>query len=66
MRTPVAHSETSLAALILVLACDAQRDGAIVEPRYSSFASSEWSTPVNLGAPVNTSFNEQGERWEPA
>ena len=60
MRTPLTRTGRSVVALMVVLACDTERDGIVVEPRFSSFASSEWSAPVNLGAPVNTSFNEQG------
>ena len=55
----------SRTALILVLACDTQRDGVIVEPRFSSFASSEWSAPVNLGPVVNSSFGDNNATLSP-
>ena len=60
MRTPSTAILQLAVAVTLFLGCDTQKDGVIVEPRLSSFANSEWSAPVNIGAPVNTSFNEQG------
>lgn len=65
MRTPVARCRTSLIPFVLVLACDTQRDGVIVEPRFSSFASSEWSAPVNLGPVINSSFGDNNATLTP-
>ena len=65
MRTPLARTRTSLVALILVLACDAERNGIVVEPSFSSFASSEWSAPVNLGPVVNSSFGDNNATLSP-
>jgi len=50
-----------LVTLILLIACDRQPQQPIVGLRGPSFmtsAWSEWSTPVNLGPPINTSFAE--------
>jgi len=51
----------TLAPLALLLACDAHDDKSIVglqAPSFMTSAWSEWSTPVNLGPPINTSFAE--------
>jgi hypothetical protein len=55
----------SLASIALFIACERQSDlpsglAAATAVPLSSFANSEWSAPVNLGAPINTAFNEQG------
>jgi Tol biopolymer transport system component len=55
----------SLASLTLLIACESPRSGAesALAPRVGgiqamSFANSEWSEPVNLGAAINTAANE--------
>ena len=50
----------SLVSLALLVACE--RGSHPVAPRLQamSFANSEWSEPVNLGATINTAANEQG------
>lgn len=52
------------AALLLLVACnDAPRRGSLepqYAPQYMSFANSEWSEPVHLPAPVNSSARELG------
>jgi Tol biopolymer transport system component len=66
MTTAPAKRFISLACLGLVTACEGQLDQLPSGPaptaavQLSSFASSQWSTPVNLGPPINTAFNEQG------
>ncbi len=50
-----------LVTLILLIACDRQPQQPIVGLRGPSFmtsAWSEWSTPVNLGPPINSTFAE--------
>ena len=55
-RTP-----SSVAPLILLLACGTEPDGNIAGTLAASRASSfsDWSEPVSLGAPINTSANDQ-------
>src|SRR2546425_2077665 len=50
-----------LVTLILLIACDRQPQQPIVGlrgPAFMTSAWSEWSPPVNLGPPINTSFAE--------
>jgi len=47
------------AALALLLACGPESDPVTFELQAHSFADSEWSAPVNVGPPVNSSANEQ-------
>jgi WD40 repeat protein len=56
----------SLASLTLFIACESPRSGAesALAPNVGgiqamSFANSEWSEPVNLGATINSAANEQ-------
>jgi hypothetical protein len=48
----------SLTPLALLLACDTVSDQPVVGIQAHSFANSEWSEPVHLGALVNSPFNE--------
>lgn len=49
----------SLTVIALLLpACGTESDHVVFEMRAQSFAHSEWSDPVNLGAPVNSSARE--------
>jgi len=50
----------SLALLVLLVACSADRD--VLPPKIltHSFANSEWSEPVHLDAPVDSSARELG------
>ncbi len=59
MKTASITTLASLAALPLLLACESQPDPVGYGLRAMSFASSEWSAPVNLGSTINTTFNEQ-------
>ena len=49
-----------LAPLALLLACVTEPQGPASRIQAMSFANSEWSSPVNLGATINTAANEQG------
>lgn len=48
----------SLICLVLPIACDSSSDPVAIKLQAMSFAHSEWSEPVNLGAPVNSSGDE--------
>jgi len=50
----------SLISCTLLVDCETTSDPAVPELQAMSFAGSEWSTPVNLGATINTPANEQG------
>ena len=43
----------------LMLACGTESNETPLSPSFHSFASSEWSEPVNVGAPVNSPATEQ-------
>lgn len=67
MAISLARRVTALAALPLVLACGIDSRQVTTDPGVpsqlpllSQSGYSEWSPPENLGAPINTSFNEQG------
>jgi hypothetical protein len=49
----------SLAAPTLLLACAIEADPPIVGLQAHSFNYSAWSNPVNIGAPVNSTSNDQ-------
>jgi len=51
---------TLFAPVALSLACDAASNASAPRLQAMSFANSEWSEPVNLGATINTAANEQG------
>jgi len=55
----------SLAALALFVACGAESDKAVFALEADRFANSEWSEPVNLGAPVNSSVNDNNAALSP-
>jgi hypothetical protein len=50
----------ALGLVTLLAACGTESDQVVFELQAHSFANSEWSAPVNLGATINTTFNEQG------
>jgi WD40 repeat protein len=54
-----------LVPLALLFGCDTQSDQPVVGLQAHSFANSEWSTPVNLGAPVNSAAAEQNATLSP-
>jgi WD40 repeat protein len=51
--------------LLPALACTTESEPVGVRIRAHSFANSEWSTPVNLGAPVNSAAAEQNATLSP-
>ena len=55
----------SLASLALLVACGAESDRALFLLEAERFANSEWSDPVNLGAPVNSSANDMNATLSP-
>ena len=55
---------TSLAPTLL-LACSMDSDPVTFALQAHSFANSEWSAPVNLGAPVNSAANEMNAALSP-
>ena len=56
MRTLPIATTVSLASLGLLLACDSQSHPAAPRLQAMSFANSDWSAPVNLGAMINSTF----------
>ncbi len=65
MRTlPIATTAT-LASLVLLLACESRSHPAAPRLQAMSFAGSEWSEPVNLGAPINSADNEMNAALSP-
>jgi len=56
MRTLPIATTVSLASLGLLLACDSQSHPAAPRLQAMSFANSDWSAPVNLGATINSTF----------
>jgi len=62
MTTAPTHAGISAIALALLVACSTEppteSNGLIREPRFHSFAKSEWSAPVNLGPIVNSAAND--------
>jgi len=48
----------SLVPLALLLGCGAESDRIVYGIQAQSFANSEWSEPVNLGATINSAFAE--------
>lgn len=49
----------SLVFAIGLFACNSEPSGPPYQLQVHSFANSDWSEPVNLGAPVNSGFTEQ-------
>src|SRR5437899_12780730 len=64
MRTASATTLVSLVSLTLV-ACEPTSDPAAPRLQAMSFANSEWSEPVNLGAPINSAANEMNAALSP-
>src|SRR5438309_6295468 len=60
MRTTATAALVSSATLALLIACGPESNPAGPKLQAMSFANSEWSGPVNLGATINTAANEQG------
>src|SRR5437899_11271260 len=60
MRTVHIATLASVVFLTLLVACESTSDPVAPKLQAMSFANSEWSAPVNLGATINTTFNEQG------
>lgn len=54
-----------LSALALIAACGAESDRLVFDLQAHSFANSEWSAPVNLGAPINSSASEMNPALSP-
>src|SRR6267378_430528 len=64
----MAITRRTLAALTVLAplaACGTKTDGVVVGIQAERFASSEWSEPVNLGAPVNSSVNDMNAALSP-
>src|SRR3989475_3213998 len=55
----------SLTAIALATACRPDADQITYRPQAMSFATSEWSARVNLGAPVNSAANEMDAALSP-
>ncbi|PYP44588.1 MAG: hypothetical protein DMD50_13910, partial [Gemmatimonadetes bacterium] len=55
----------SLTAIALATACRPDADQITYRPQAMSFAGSEWSAPVNLGAPVNSAASEMNAALSP-
>ena len=62
MTTSLTRRLLSLVPAALLSGCGAESptevDDGTAEPPLHAFARSEWSAPVNLGSPVNSTFNE--------
>ena len=58
MRTVSIAAPMSLVSLAVLIACAAESGPTAIRLQAHSFANSEWSPPVNLGA-INSSFNDQ-------
>lgn len=56
--TTASRTLASLAPLTLLLACTPESDQVTFGVSAMSFANAEWSAPVNLGPPINTSSIE--------
>ena len=68
MLRPTAVFCTLAAFTLVAVACDSGTAGpgtVSFRPVFQSFAGSEWSTPVNVGAPINTSGNEVNAALSP-
>src|SRR2546428_9773801 len=55
----------SQTAIALATACRPDADQITYRPQAMSFANSEWSAPVNLGAPVNSAASEMNAALSP-
>ena len=68
MRTAILFKVTSVLPLVSLLACQADSAGpALSSPVHAnfSFSRAEWSTPVNLGAPINSAAGEMNATLSP-
>ncbi|HEV2750026.1 MAG TPA: hypothetical protein VGV12_05815 [Gemmatimonadales bacterium] len=65
MRTGVIPGIAWLASLALAVACERDSNPVAGKLEAMSFANSEWSEPVNLGAPVNSAANEMNAALSP-
>jgi Tol biopolymer transport system component len=65
MRTASVTKPALSLAIAVLLACESQPGPAGLKVQAMSFANSEWSDPVNLGAPVNSSANEMNAALSP-
>lgn len=65
MYTPFVTRVATLAALAILLACHSESGPMAAKVDAMSYASSEWSEPVNLGAPVNSGANEMNPALSP-
>src|SRR5207244_12141128 len=54
-----------LPGCLTLLACAPESQPAAPRLEAMSFSSSEWSEPVNLGAPINTAANEMNAALSP-
>jgi hypothetical protein len=60
MRAAHIAALASVVSLTLLAACESTSHPVAPQLQAMSFANSEWSAPVNLGATINTAANEQG------
>ena len=60
--TTTSRTLVAVAAVALVLGCAPEADRTITGNLAADYTShfSSWSDPANLGATINTTFNEQG------
>src|SRR2546422_10855790 len=65
MRTEYTATLASLASITLLVACESTPDPVTVKLQASSFANSEWSSPVNLGSAINTAAVEANPTLSP-
>lgn len=65
MKTAFPAVLVSPALLALVVACGTESDELTFELQAHSFANSEWSAPVNLGAPVNSPAGDMNAAFSP-
>ena len=65
MRTEYFAILASLASVTLLVACESTSHPVTPKLQTMSFANSEWSEPVNLGAPVNSSAGELNATLSP-
>ena len=63
MRT--AHGIVALLGSAILVACRAEPDRVVFPLRAERFAGSEWSEPVNLGAPINSAANDMNPALSP-
>jgi Tol biopolymer transport system component len=59
MRTACITPLATLVTCALLAACESESDPVALKLQAMSFTNSAWSEPVNLGAPVNSTSNDQ-------